>query len=166
VKVSSEEFRAFVARRGAQLHRTAYLLCGDWHLANDVVQDTLVKACQHWKRVQRAESPDAYVQRILVNEVNRTWRRRDKVVVLQGEVDRVPTAPDQTDLAIERGELFRALESLPARQRVTVVLRYLEGWSERETAGILKCSEGTVKSQSSRALHAMKSILEREELVQ
>jgi len=97
VKVSSEEFRAFVARRGAQLHRTAYLLCGDWHLANDVVQDTLVKACQHWKRVQRAESPDAYVQRILVNEVNRTWRRRDKVVVLQGEVDRVPTAPDQTD---------------------------------------------------------------------
>ena len=75
-----EEFREFARSRASPLHQSAYLLCGDWHLAHDLVQDTLVKAYQHWPRVRRADSPDAYVRRILLNEVRGRWRRRDRTV--------------------------------------------------------------------------------------
>ena len=70
----AEEFHAFVGDRASPLHRTAYLLCGDWHLAQDVVQETLVKAYRNWTRVRRAGNPDAYVRRILINEVRDRWR--------------------------------------------------------------------------------------------
>ena len=71
-----EEFREFIRNRASLLHQSAYLLCGDWHLAHDLVQDTLVKAYQHWPRVRRADNPDAYVRRILLNEMRGRWRRR------------------------------------------------------------------------------------------
>ena len=75
-----EEFREFTRDRASPLHQSAYLLCGDWHLAHDLVQDTLVKAYQHWPRVRQADNPDAYVRRILVNEVRGRWRRRDRAL--------------------------------------------------------------------------------------
>ena len=65
-----EEYREFVGSRAASLHRTAYLLCGDWHLANDLVQETFVQTFRHWRRVQRADNQNAYVKRILINEFN------------------------------------------------------------------------------------------------
>ncbi|HEX3796769.1 MAG TPA: SigE family RNA polymerase sigma factor [Acidimicrobiales bacterium] len=156
-----EEFRQFVATRAASLHRSAYLLCGDWHLANDLVQEALAKTYRYWARVQRADSPDAYVRRILFNEANRHWRRHRNTVVSNRRDGAV--TPDATDDVVRRDGLLQALLALPQRQRATVVLRYLEGFSERETATILQCGEGTVKSQTSRALASLKTHLEREE---
>ena len=159
-----DEYREFVQSRATPLHKTAYLLCGDWHLANDLVQEALAKTYRHWRRVQRADSPDAYVKRILINETNRYWRRHRNVAPPTDIAAEESATPDLSDKVVDRDELLHALLSLPARQRATVVLRYLEGMSERETATILKCSEGTVKSQTSRALGALKTVLKREEL--
>ena len=158
-----EEFREFARANAASLHRTAYLLCGDWHRADDLVQETLVKMFRSWHRVQRADSPYAYVRRILINESNRDWHRRRSVDVPSDAGEHEPIIADRTSEIDDRRELLQALLALPSRQRATVVLRYLEGLSERETAEILQCSEGTVKSQTFRALNTLKSFLEREE---
>ena len=156
------EFREFVRNRGTPLHQSAYLLCGDWHLADDVVQDTLIKAFEHWKRVQAADNPDAYVRRILINEVRGRWRRRERSVPV-AEFTEEPSVSDATEDILRRDGLRKALLTLPLRQRATVVLRYLEGLSERETAAALGCSVGTVKSQSSRALANLKSFFTRKD---
>ena len=154
-----EEYREFVGSRAASLHRTAYLLCGDWHLASDLVQETFVQTFRHWRRVQRADNQNAYVKRILINEFNRHWQRYGRLPV-HADTDRPQAAiPDVSDEVVNRAELLRALLTLPARQRATVVLRYLEGMSERETAAVMRCSEGTVKSQTARALHALAGCL-------
>ncbi|MGH2718290.1 MAG: SigE family RNA polymerase sigma factor [Actinomycetota bacterium] len=164
-----DEFRTFVESRAAALHRSAYLLCGDWHLAHDLVQEALAKAYRHWGRIVRADSSEAYVRRIVVNEANRHWRRhRHRAGVVDPRRDRPApdgVAPDASDGVILRAGLFPALLALPARQRATIVLRYLDGLSERETAAVLNCSEGTVKSQTSRALSSLKAYLTREEAI-
>ena len=160
----AEEYREFVGSRAASLHRTAYLLCGDWHLADDLVQETFIHTFRHWRRVQRADNQNAYVKRILINEFNRHWRRYGGLPV-HADTDRLGVAvPDVSDEVVNRAELLRALLTLPARQRATVVLRYLEGMSERETAAVMRCSEGTVKSQTSRALSALGGCLKYKEL--
>ena len=157
-----EEYREFVGSRAASLHRTAYLLCGDWHLADDLVQETFVQAFRHWRRVQRADNQNAYVKRILINEFNRHWRRYGGLPVTAD--DRLEVAvPDISDEVVNRADLLRALLTLPARQRATVVLRYLEGMSERETAAVMRCSEGTVKSQTARALNTLGGCLKHKE---
>jgi RNA polymerase sigma-70 factor (sigma-E family) len=161
-RAPDQEFLDFVKSRAAPLHRMAYLLCGDWHLADDLVQETLAKSFRHWHRVQRADNPDAYVRRMLVNEARRHWRRHRNAT---GPVDvtaHEPGVPDAAAAITNRVALFQALLSLPARQRATVVLRYLEGMSERETAAVLGCGEGTVKSQTSRALGSLRTFLEPE----
>ena len=154
------EFREFVRNRGTPLHQSAYLLCGDRHMAEDVVQDTLIKAYTHWKRVRSAANPEAYVRRILINEVRGRWRKREQSVPV-AEFDNEPTSADHSDDVVRRDGLRKALVTLPLRQRATVVLRYLEGLSERETAAALGVSEGTVKSQSSRALSNLKSFFDK-----
>jgi RNA polymerase sigma-70 factor (sigma-E family) len=159
-----EEYQEFAVSRAASLHRTAYLLCGDWHLADDLVQETFVLAYRHWRRVRRAGSPNAYVRRILVNEFNSHWKRYGALPV-KADPDLYGIAvPDISDEVVSRADLLRALSSLTARQRATVVLRYLEGMSERETAAVMRCSEGTVKSQASRALNALGGCLKVKEL--
>jgi RNA polymerase sigma-70 factor (sigma-E family) len=159
-----EEFGEFMRNRASPLHQSAYLLCGDWHLAHDLVQDTLVKAYQHWARVRLADSPDAYVRRILLNEARGRWRRRERTAAVSRFPEgREPAAPDATDEVARRVGLLQALHALPFRQRATIILRYLEGMSERETAAALGCSEGTVKSQSARALGTLRSNLDRTE---
>ena len=159
-----QEFREFIRNRASLLHQSAYLLCGDWHLAHDLVQDTLVKAYQHWPRVRQADSPDAYVRRILLNEARGRWRRRERAVpVPRFPEGREPAAPDAADEIARRAGLQQALLALPLRQRATVILRYMEGMSERETAAVLGCSEGTVKSQSARALGTLRTFLDRTE---
>jgi RNA polymerase sigma factor (sigma-70 family) len=118
----------------------------------------LLKSCRHWHRIRRADNADAYVRRMLVNEGRRHWRRHRNAA---GPVDLTgwePGVPDAATAVINRVALFQALLTLPARQRATVVLRYLEGMSERETAAILGCGEGTVKSQTSRALSSLRPI--------
>jgi RNA polymerase sigma-70 factor (sigma-E family) len=158
-----QEYREFAGSRAASLHRTAYLLCGDWHLADDLVQETFVQTFRHWRRVQRADNQNAYVKRILINEFNRHWQRYGGLPVADN--DRLDVAvPDISDEVVSRADLLRALLTLPARQRATVVLRYLEGMSERETAAVMRCSEGTVKSQTARALNALEGCLKHKEL--
>jgi RNA polymerase sigma-70 factor (sigma-E family) len=163
-RLEEEEYREFVSSHAASLHRTAYLLCGDWHLANDLVQETFVKTFHHWRRVQRAEHPNAYVRRILVNEFRRHGQRHRDLLVRSDSDRHEITVPDVSDEVVNRADLLRALLNLPARQRVTVVLRYLEGMSERETAAVLRCSEGTVKSQTFRALNTLGGYLKHKEL--
>jgi RNA polymerase sigma-70 factor (sigma-E family) len=157
-----EEFREFVRDRAALLHQSAYLLCGDWHLAHDLVQETLVKTYQHWRRVRHADSPDAYVRRILINEMRDRWRRKDRLILVPRLAEE-PAVPDPSDDIARRSGLLQALLTLPLRQRATIVLRYLEEMSERETAAALGCSEGTVKSQSARALSSLRAFLDRTE---
>jgi RNA polymerase sigma-70 factor (sigma-E family) len=158
-----EEYREFIGSRAASLHRTAYLLCGDWHLADDLVQETFVKTFRHWRRVQRADNQNAYVKRILVNEFNRHWQRYSGLPV-RADTDHPEFAvPDASDEVVNRADLLGALLTLPARQRATVVLRYLEGMSERETAAVMRCSKGTVKSQTARALNTLSDHLKHKE---
>jgi RNA polymerase sigma-70 factor (sigma-E family) len=155
-------FRSFARQHAAPLHRSAYLLCGDWHLAEDLVQEALAKVFVHWRRVQDADNPDAYVRRILVNEARRRWRRKDAPVPrAEAVTDRA--GPDWSEEVLRRAELFEALMRLPAGQRATIVLRHLDGLSERETAVALGCSEGTVKSQTSRAMAALRKYIESQE---
>src|SRR5579859_2691320 len=158
-----EEYREFVGSRAASLHRTAYLLCGDWHLASDLVQETFVHAFRHWRRVQRADNQNAYVKRILINEFNRHWQRYSGLPGRGGTDHPEFAIPDVSDEVASRADLLRALLALPARQRATVVLRYLEGMSERETAAVMRCSEGTVKSQTARALNTLSGCLQHKE---
>jgi RNA polymerase sigma-70 factor (sigma-E family) len=156
-------FRELARRLDVSLHRSAYLLCGDWHLAEDLVQETLAKAYAHWRRVQHADSPDAYVQRIPVNEARQRWRRREPPVLRGDAVVREQLEPDAAESVVRRAELFAALLRLPVRQRAAVVLRYLDGLSERETAAVLGCTEGTVKSHAHRGMAALRRYLDREE---
>jgi RNA polymerase sigma-70 factor (sigma-E family) len=155
-------FREFARQRAAPLHRSAYLLCGDWHLAEDLVQETLAKVYAQWHRVENADNSHAYVRRILINEARQRWRRHE-APVLRSDVVREQPAPDRTDDVLRRAELLAALLSLPLGQRATIVLRHLDGLTERETAAALGCSEGTVKSQASRAMAALRKYLQREE---
>lgn len=142
------EFAEYVAARKTRLLRTAYLLCRDWGIAEDLVQVSLTKAWVAWPRVDG--DPDAYVYRILVNVHNSWWRRR-----WRGEI---PTAdiPDHgaetVDRAAERDAVWHALARLGRRERAAVVLRYFEDLSHERIAQVLECSPGTVRSQISRAL--------------
>ena len=160
----SQDFRDFARSRAAPLRRSSYLLCGDWHLADDLVQETLVKVYRYWDRVRRADDPDAYVRRILVNEVTRHWRRHRHAAVPNEQYAEQASAMNLAGDVADRLTLLAALQQLGPRQRATVVLRYFEGLSERETAEALGCSQGTVKSQTSRALRILSTVLQPEEL--
>ena len=150
------DFSAYLAARQAGLLRTAFLLTGDRHHAEDLVQTAFAKLYLAWDRVQDRGSVDGYVRRILVNENNSAWRRGWK----RREVatDRVPeSAP--VDHAYDDGRsaaLWDVVQTLPPKARAVVVLRYYEELSEAETADVLGISVGTVKSQTSRALAALR----------
>ena len=147
-----EAFRDFVAGRWSALLRTAYLLTGDEHRAEDLLQTSLAKLWLVWGRVG-AEHPEAYVRRILTTTSTSWWRRR-----WQGErpmSDAMPesAAPgDFTDRLADHDALITALRSLTPRQRAVVVLRYAEDLSEAEVADALGISTGTVKTLASRGL--------------
>jgi RNA polymerase sigma-70 factor (sigma-E family) len=150
------DFAAYMQARQSSLLRTAYLLTGDRHTAEDLVQTAFAKLYLSWDRVQRRELVDGYVRRILVNEHNSLWRRpfkRREVVA-----ERLPEAHavDRHDTG-ESAALWSFVQTLPRRQRAVIVLRYYEDLSEAETADVLGISVGTVKSQASRALAAMRS---------
>jgi RNA polymerase sigma-70 factor (sigma-E family) len=145
------EFREFMTARWPALLRTAYLLTGDRHLAEDLAQTALEKAAVAWGRVRRADDVDAYVRRILVNTHLSRFRRRRVVEVLERETPEVPSTDSSHRIAL-RDELLRALATLPKRQCAVVVLRYWEDLSEAQTAAVMGCSVGTVRSQAYKAL--------------
>ncbi|MEU7242431.1 SigE family RNA polymerase sigma factor [Streptomyces sparsogenes] len=130
-----EEFREFVAARWPRLLRTAYLLCGEQHAAEDLVQSALVRVYVAWRRVRAADEPDAYVRRVLVNEHARRHRRKLKefLTLSQDHTDGRQTPDrDRITLADDREMLRHALAGLPPRQRQAVVLRYWEDLSESQ----------------------------------
>jgi len=150
------EFEQYMAARQPSLLRTAYLLTGDQHSAEDLVQTSLAKLYLAWDKVQRREMLDGYVRRIMVNENNSLWRRawKRKEVTTDEVPDRVGTS-DRPDHG-ESSALWEFVQTLPRKQRAVVVLRYYEDLSESEVAETLGISVGTVKSQSSRALAALR----------
>ncbi len=150
------EFTAFMAEHADDLLRTAWLLVGDRHRAEELTQQALVRAYTAWSRAREGD-PLAYTRRILVNLRVDTWRRRRLEVV----TDRVPerSVPDDTARVADRDQLVRALALLTTRQRRIVVLRHLVGLPESEVAEALGVSVGTVKSTASRGLATLRTAL-------
>jgi RNA polymerase sigma-70 factor (sigma-E family) len=145
-------FDGFVATRSQALLRTAYLLTGDHGLAEDLLQTALAKSWFAWARIDGP--PEPYVRRVLATTYATWWRRRWRGERPTGDL---PDRPDPAEAGVEdRDLLWRALDALPRRQRVVVVLRYYEDLSEAETAAALGVSAGTVKSQASKALAALR----------
>ena len=142
-----EDFEEYVAARMPALLRTAYLLTGNPHDAEDLVQTALVKAVPAWKRI--SGNPDAYLRRVMVNENISRWRRRRGREVL---VNATPDAGHDDPDAASALALQQALASLAPRQRAVIVLRYFEDLTEREAAEVLGVALGTVKSQARDAL--------------
>jgi RNA polymerase sigma-70 factor (sigma-E family) len=146
----SEDFSAFATSRWPGLVRLAFGLTGDRWLAEDIAQTALARAYVAWRRVSRADDPDAYLRRILVNASNRRFRRR--------RVTEQPGNPPETaidgpaELVGERAALLAALRQLPPRQRAVIVLRYWADLTDAQIAATLGCSPSTVRSQLSRAL--------------
>ncbi len=150
-------FTEYAQGRVLELRRTAYRLCGDWDQAHDLTQTALIRLYRHWAKVSRADSPDAYVRRILVNvflDQRQTWWSR-KV----SSVPEPPDVPAPADGLVGRLDLMAALARLAPGQRAVLVLRYWEGLDVVETAQALGCSPGTVKSQTSYAIAALRRLM-------
>ncbi len=152
-------FSEFVRARRTHLRRIAYAVCGDWHLADDLVQTALVKLYVAWPRVRRDGREEAYARRIIVrthiDETRRPWRRERPHAA-------PPDRAARDELPVEdRDALFEALQALPAMQRKVVLMRHWLGLSVAETAAELGIGEGTVKSHTSRGLAALQEVLAR-----
>jgi RNA polymerase sigma-70 factor (sigma-E family) len=150
------EFRDFVlARRRAWL-RTAWLLTGDWYAAEDLVQGTLTRCYPHWTRIA-ADSPDAYVRRAMFTQHASRWRRRWRGEIATGDLPEQADRDDAFASVDRHQDIARALLALPPRQRAVLVLRFYEDMTEQQTATVLGCSTGTVKSQTAKALSRLRA---------
>jgi RNA polymerase sigma-70 factor (sigma-E family) len=166
LKIDEASYREFVVARRRALLRTAFLLSGDWHLAEDLVQETLAKLYVVWRRVKRRDEVDAYARKALlhayIDNQRRPWRREqlaDGSVTKRSEADEHGARPGGTagdpaqmgDPGV-RQRLLDVLAEVPPRQRAALVLRFWEDLSVEQVASLLNCSTGTVKSQTSKAL--------------
>ncbi|MEU4559445.1 SigE family RNA polymerase sigma factor [Actinoplanes sp. NPDC023936] len=154
---SDAAYREYVSARMDGWRRTAYLLCRDWHLADDLVATLLLKVFQHWATIAAVEKPDSYVRRILLrtalDERRRAWQRELPV----GIVPERAAAVTGTDLVADRQTLVALVAALPPKRQRMIALRYLCDLSVEDTAAWLGCSVGNVKSQTSRALDTLRS---------
>jgi RNA polymerase sigma-70 factor (sigma-E family) len=160
LKADEEQaFREFVTSQMASLRKLAYLTCGDWHAAEDAVANTLVKLYPRWRKLDR---PDLYaktmVYRAAIDETRRPWRRERSV----GDALPDRAVSDTSNVTAERMRLRSALAAVPARQRAAVILRHYLGLSLQDTAGVLGCTVGTAKSQTSRGLAQLREALSTE----
>jgi RNA polymerase sigma-70 factor (sigma-E family) len=153
-----DEFTAFVGSQHGHLFRTAYLLTGDYHLAEDVLQATLVKAYLHWPRVRAMAQPTAYVRRILVNQTV-SWRRkrssRETPVLALEDAG----ANGHAESVADHQTVWQAILQLPPRQRAVIVLRYYEDLPDAEIAATLHMAVGTVKSHCHQACQRLSGLL-------
>lgn len=150
-------FEEFVATRLAVLTRYATALAGDPDTGADVLQDVLLKAQQRWSRIVASDAPEAYVRKMIINELISTHRRI--VARLRRERAQLPTSvDDRSDQLAEREALVQLIQALPTRQRIVIVLRYLEDMADSDIAALLGCSLGTVRSQASRALATLRRV--------
>lgn len=157
--VTDNDFIAFVAARGPALRRTAYLLTGDWHSAEDVVQSALVKLYVAWPRVRRRGEEAAYARKVVLRTFldhrRKPWRREQSTAEL-------PDVQQLGDVGAPIGDrltILAALAKLPHGMRAVVVCRFWEDLSVEETSYLLHVSTGTVKSQTAKALARLRSDL-------
>ncbi|GAB3432869.1 SigE family RNA polymerase sigma factor [Flindersiella endophytica] len=149
-----ETFSAYVAARYAALTRIAFLLTGDHHAAEDLVQAALARAYLAWNRIRDEHATDAYVRRILVNEHTNVWRRAWRHLETSTAA---PPEPVALNLSERDRELWDLVRRLPTKQRAALVLRYYEDLTEAETAEVLGCSVSAVKSRTNRAIVNLRS---------
>lgn len=149
------EFVEYATSAQDRLRRTAYLICGDWDHASDIVQEALIRVYVAWPRIEHKGGVNAYARRCVVNVAIDLGRRRSstELPTAHEAMDR-PGAPDHDVPA--RALLVDALRDLAPRQRACVVLRFFEDLTVAETAHVLGCSQGTVKSQTARALASLR----------
>ncbi|MEV4507878.1 SigE family RNA polymerase sigma factor [Dactylosporangium sp. NPDC049525] len=158
-------FEEFVEARLQALLRYAVMLTGDQHTAQDLVQETMIRAQVKWRRIAAASAPEHYVKRMLTNayiDLHRgSWLRR---VVLRAELTEphgapfgLPPVADHAEASADRDQMWLWLGRLPRRQRAALVLRYYESLSDVEIAEVLDCAIGTVRSLISRALATLRA---------
>ncbi|WP_035873605.1 SigE family RNA polymerase sigma factor [Kitasatospora cheerisanensis] len=146
-----DEFRAFIVGAWPWLLRTAYLLTGDQHAAEDLAQSAAERTCAAWSKVRRADDPHSYVRRIMVNQHARRWRRRAPEVLVEAVPD-TARSDDGYARADQRRALLAALAALPPRQREAVVLRHWEDLSDSQAAAAMGCSTGAVRSHAAKGI--------------
>jgi RNA polymerase sigma-70 factor (sigma-E family) len=153
---ASDEFVEFAAAASLRLRRTAFLLCGDWHTAEDLAQTTLAKIFVSWRRIRRADAAYSYATKTLVNTyfADRRLKRAGEVLT-----DQLPEHPAPEQAPELRLLVLDALATLPPQTRAVVVLRYWADLSVEQVANLLHCSEGNVKSQSARGLDKLRPLL-------
>ncbi|RZS41398.1 RNA polymerase sigma-70 factor (sigma-E family) [Herbihabitans rhizosphaerae] len=156
-----ESYKAFASTNALSLRRCAYLFCGDWHLAEDLMQAALIKIYRAWPKMKHRHAVGAYARTVLLrtwmDERRRPWRRSETQHADVPDIEQVGADPaDAAGRAWTRDTVHRALLILPARQRAALVLRYFEELSVAETAEVMRCSEGNVKSQTARGLASLR----------
>lgn len=155
-----QEFAEYFARRRDAVRRTAFMLCGDWHRADDLAQTAFVAVHRRWHKIRDRAALDSYVRKTLVrasiDESRRPWRREHTVETMPDEAGNEGGLDERV---ATRETLLAALTKVPPRQRAVLVLRYFEGLDVRAAAKALGCTEGTVKSQTARGLVALRSAL-------
>ena len=154
---AAEEFVEFATAASPRLRRMAFLLCGDWHAAEDLVQTTLAKVFVSWHKIRRQDAEHAYAARTLINSYLADKRRKRSTEILTGELPERPVQPPGLETRII---VLNALATLPAKSRTVVVLRYWADLSVDQVADLLGCSPGNVKSQSARALSKLRAVLD------
>jgi len=155
------EFTSFVLSSQPALRRSAFLMCGDWQLASDFVQEALIRVYRHWPRLRGDAEARSYARKAVVSVVIDAKRRRSSTEV---PVDRIRDTGgvDDADRSADRELLTRCLAQVPARQRACLVLRYYDDLPVSEVASMLGISEGTVKSQTARGLETLQAAFARE----
>jgi RNA polymerase sigma-70 factor (sigma-E family) len=159
-----QEFAEYFAARRDAVRRTAYALCGDWHRADDLAQTAFVALHRRWRKIRDRGALDAYVRktlvRALIDETRRPWRRERYVEEMPEVASSNSSDVDAVgDSVATRSALLDGLRRVPPRQRAVLVLRFLEGLDVAAVAEALKCSEGTVKSQTARGLATLREVL-------
>jgi RNA polymerase sigma-70 factor (sigma-E family) len=162
---NQEDFAEYFAARQVRLRRTAFLLCGDWFWAEDLAQQAFISLAAGWHRLRDPGAVDAYARTCLMRnylrESKRAFRRRERVADQVPEPQTLPYGQDDRSESVTRRMVFAdALRQLPPRQRATLVCRYYQELDVAATAAALRCSEGTVKSQTARGLDALRKALQ------
>jgi RNA polymerase sigma-70 factor (sigma-E family) len=159
--VSAHElgFEEFMAARWQPLFRTAYLLTGHRHDAEDLLQTALARTCVRWSSIRDKGAADAYVRRAMLHLAQRGWKRRGREVVAEHLPEGPESSEDHLAVRADHLVLWQEVRRLPPRMRAVLVLRYFEDLSVRETADALGCSEGAVKSQTHHAIARLRAAL-------
>ncbi len=153
-----EGFEQFFAAQRLRLSRTALFLTGDPAAAEDLLQEALTRTAQRWSRVSRQGDPTAYVRQVMLNDVRSSWRHRQRVAKLPVRAEPANASADFTGAVVSGVVLLDVLRQLAPRQRAVLYLRYYEDMGEAETARLLGCSVGTVKSQAHDALARLRRL--------